>query len=509
MIKYTPQNQIRLELFKHPFEQELDKSNRWVIWASLLPWNDMAEVYCRQLHSDSGRKTVDVRTVLAALFVKHILDLDDRGTIQMIQENIYLQYFCGLLGFTTAPVFDPSLFVDIRKRMGDESFEILNRLLVNESEKLKHHQARIKRKGKKDQKDDNNHGEQEEHPPNRGILKVDASIADQQIKFPTDEGLLSIGRENLERIIDVLYEPQTDKTKPRTYRRIARKKHLEFSKKKRKGVKQVRKAIKAQLQFVRRDLDIIDMLLNDPVKRTPLSKRDRELLASIRQVYQQQKWMYENKTNSCADRIVNIFQSQVRPMVRGKDRNYTEFGSKINISEVNGFCFIDKLSWDAFNEGTNLLEQVENFYQRYGCYPKLLLADGIYLKRENRKYLKSKDIEIVGKPLGRPSKVSKESASKKYYKKKKAAKRNHVEGKFGQGKRSFGLNNIKARLPETSESWVNAIFFAMNMVKLLQLALKQSGFLWQFLKSGFLMVFKEFFTKYQMRNSNFAHQCAA
>ena len=59
--------------------------------------------------------------------------------------------------------------------------------------------------------------------------------------------------------------------------------------------------------------------------------------------------------------------------------------------------------------------------------------------------------------------------------KKKAAKRNHVEGKFGQGKRGYGLNNIMARLPETSESWINAILFVMNLAKLLQVAEKWKG----------------------------------
>ncbi len=75
------------------------------------------------------------------------------------------------------------------------------------------------------------------------------------------------------------------------------------------------------------------------------------------------------------------------------------------------------------------------------------------INRENRKYLNSKNIKIVGKPLGRPPVQQKQTATE----------RNHIEGKFGQGKRGYGLNNIKARLPETSESWINAIFFVMNL----------------------------------------------
>ncbi len=65
---------------------------------------------------------------------------------------------------------------------------------------------------------------------------------------------------------------------------------------------------------------------------------------------------------------------------------------------------------------------------------------------------------------------------------KKTAERNHVEGKFGQAKRGYSLNNIKARLPETSESWINAIFFITYLTKFLQLAKKPQKHLVALLK---------------------------
>ncbi len=294
--------------------------------------------------------------------------------------------------------------------------------------------------------------------------------------------MLNTSRENLERIIDVLYNTAVDGTKPRTYRRIARKKFLNFSKKKRKSKKEIRRGVKAQLQYVRRDLKIINQLLSEPGREKLLSKRDRELLETINKVYEQQKWMYDNKTHSCPQRIVNIFQPWVRPIVRGKDKNKTEFGAKINISEVNGFCRVDTFSWEAYNEGGDVEKQVENYKILYGCYPKVLLADKIFLTRLNRIFLKEKGIEIYGKPLGRPTASPQETPSQKYRKKKKAAQRNHVEGKFGQGKRGYLLNNIKARLPETSESWINAIIFVMNLTKLLQVAEKYPGFFVSVLK---------------------------
>ena len=224
MIKYTPQNQFSLSLFKHPFESELDKENRWVKLAELIPWDELANVYVQHLQSDTGRLSVDVRTVIAALIIKHMLKLDDRGTIEMIQENIYLQFFCGLKGFTTKAVFDPSLFVDIRKRLGFDEFDAFNRLIIEKSEQLKPHQARIKRKSKSNDEPDQTPGS-----GNRGTLKVDATVADQEIKFPTDVGLLNESRKQLEMIIDLIYHKDIDGLKPRTYRRKARKEFLNLS----------------------------------------------------------------------------------------------------------------------------------------------------------------------------------------------------------------------------------------------------------------------------------------
>jgi len=504
MINYTSQHQIKLKLFKHSFEAELDKENRWVKLAAVIPWDKLAEVYSRKLQSSTGRKSVNIRTVIAALIVKHKLRLDDRGTIEMIKENIYLQYFCGLEGFTTEAVFDPSLFVDIRKRLGGKEFEKLNRHIIEESEQRKPHQARIKRKSQtKDKTEDNSEEDsseepdQPDEPKHRGTLKVDATVADQEIKYPNDVGLLNDSRQQLERMINELYDPSIDGVRPRLYPRKARKEYLIFSKKRRKTRKEIRRGIKGQLQYLRRDLKVIDKMLDKKNRKQQLAEKDKQMLEVIKKIYEQQKYMYDNNTHSVNNRIVSLYQWWVRPIVRGKDKNKVEFGAKINVSEVNGFCRIDQFRWEAFNEGIFLKEQVENFKLIYGCYPRYLLADRIFLNRENRKYLKEKGIRITGKPLGRPPKAQVQTPSERYRKKKKAAERNHVEGKFGQGKRGYGLNNIKARLPETSESWINAIFLVMNLTKLLKVAEKYGNIFMSFLNR----------VKFTLQNDKYFRHC--
>ena len=92
--------------------------------------------------------------VIGAIIVKHKLGLDDRGTVAMISENIYLQYFCGLKSFQTAAPFHPTVFVDIRKGMGSSEFDLWNTLIIEKADSLKPKSKQII--SKKDKNQDKN-----------------------------------------------------------------------------------------------------------------------------------------------------------------------------------------------------------------------------------------------------------------------------------------------------------------------------------------------------------------
>ena len=201
-----------------------------------------------------------------------------------------------------------------------------------------------------------------------------------------------------------------------------------------------------------------------------LSKRLYRLLLVINELYRQQQWMYEERTHSIKDRIVNLHQPHVRPIVRGKAKSNVEFGAKISVSLVDGFSFVDKISWDPYNESGDLPEQIESYYQFYGYYPESVHADKIYRTRSNRKYCKERGIRLSGQALGRPCKETssnkEELAQIKRQQYQDEIDRNPIEGKFGQGKRRFTLNRIMAKLAQTSEAVIMVSFIVMNLEKL-------------------------------------------
>ncbi|HHH54086.1 MAG TPA: IS5 family transposase [Bacteroidetes bacterium] len=471
MLKYNSTKQIDIFEFTHPFETELDKENRWVKLSKLIPWDQLVEIYSKSLSRTKGKKSIDGRLAIGSLIIKHKLQLSDREVVESLKENIYLQYFVGFRSFQKKAAFDASLLVHIRKRMGKKQFDLMNEEIIRVSEKISSKTQKSK-KTKGNTNDNSNKptpNKPEKEKKNKGKLKVDATVADQMIVHPTDHGLLNKAREESERLIDELYKQTDLEKKPRTYRRNARKDYLAISKKKRKTKKEIRKAIRKQLGYLNRNIKSIHKLL-DLIgrKEFPLPIRDQRIFWIIQLLYEQQKEMYDNKTHSVKDRIVNIYQPYVRPIPRGKEKASVEFGAKLGVSEVDGFTRLANLSWDAYNESKDLKDQVKQYKQFHGYYPEVVLADNIYLTRENREFLKELGIRITGKPLGRPPKN--ESYYQKNKRRKEHRERSHIEGKFGQGKNAYGLKTIRAKRQDTSESWISAIFFVMNLVKLVKLS---------------------------------------
>jgi hypothetical protein len=468
-VKYISPNQLTFDGFETPFEQKLTKENRWVRLSYLIPWDQIVGLYDKQFSSKEGRPPICGRFVIGAVIIKHMLNLTDRETILQIQENMFMQYFLGYSSFTNEPPFDASLFVDIRERLSLGILNSISELIVaHHIDKVQSIES-VKNKNESDPKSNQNdvsNTKNEEKITHQGSLLMDASVAPQNITFPTDFKTLNASREKSEEIIDKLYDKCLHgDTKPRTYRRVARKDFLNTNKKKRKSHQEIRQANGKQLQYLNRNLKHIEDLLTvyeNNIEQTNLSKKLKNYYNVINTVYEQQSFMHQNNVNTIENRIVNIHQPHVRPIVRGKEGVKVEFGSKIQLSLINGFSFIDKLAWNAFNESTCLKESVESYYKKFGHYPKKVLADQIYCTRENRAYLKNLKIELHAKPLGRPPKEAVQIHIS-------PGERNPIEGKFGQAKVGYGMDNILAKLKTTSESWIGSIILVLNLVKLTRL----------------------------------------
>ena len=199
---YRGKDRQTLPLFSElfPFGGKLDPENRWLKIANLLPWEEIESRYIRH-YSAIGRPSLDGRLVIGVLFLKHMTGFSDDEIVKLVNENPYMQVFCGIEYFATEPLMDSSSLSKIRKRLGKKYFAELER---------ETYQVLIERKIIK----------------GKGML-LDATVFPEYVRYPTDTGLLNEAREwtvkQIKRVGNALGE------KVRTYCRKARQDYLNFS----------------------------------------------------------------------------------------------------------------------------------------------------------------------------------------------------------------------------------------------------------------------------------------
>jgi len=418
--------------------------------AEMMPWDMIEDIYAASFKNEKpdGRTPVTSRIAYGALYIKENENFPDERTLEHIAENNYMQYFLGLKEFHPEPLFDPSMMTWFRKRFNKEDIARIN--------------AEIYRR---------------QHPPeeppedggNKGELILDATVAPSDVRYPTDLSLLNECRENTEKMIDGVWDKTERKGHKTAYsRKKARKKYLKIAKQRKLRKKRIRQAVREQLDYVERNLNTLGNLIS-AVGTEALTDREWERLTIICEIARQQKEHLADSSASIPNRIVNLRQPHVRPVVRGKAGAEVEFGQKMAFSVVNGYTFIEEQSWNNFAEGITLIDSAEK-YRRHGFYPETILADKAYRNRENLRFCKEHGIRLSGPRLGRPKASEIKGEKEQIY--IDNCRRNMVESRNGIAKRRFGLDLIMARLPETAATEAAMNVLCLNVAHLLRLLLR-------------------------------------
>jgi hypothetical protein len=393
--------------------------------------------------------------VLGSLIIQMRMGFSDRDLVKQIMENPYYQFFIGLDEFQQTAPFVPTLLVEWRKRLDLDFVIKANDILCDAMPKAK--------------KSRKNFGASA-----AGTLIAtqicDATVAPQYIRFPQDTSLLNEARMKLEAIIDSICSTYA-LPKPRTYRKVAHKEYLSIAKAKKPSKERRRKAIQQQLAYVHRDLKYVDAFIQAGYE---LDEKHQELLEVIHKLYEQQQYMYDNNTHVVEDRIISISQPYVRPIMRGKASQPTEFGAKLHLSiDERGFARVEHLSFDAFNEGPMLQEALNAYKYHHGHYPERVLVDQIYRTTKNIAFCKEHGIRISGRKLGRPFSDEKHKKRDARIAAKDNSDRIQIERYFSVAKRKNGMGLITKKREDTSLSTIAMSVLVTNIFGSFKLALKE------------------------------------
>ena len=439
----------------------MNPNNRWIKMADSIPWAQFEQKYARLFKGKNGKVAKPLRMALGSLIIQTKYQFSDRELVEQLTENPYYQYFIGLPGYQEDPPIDASTLVLFRKRLKSDVIMEANEYLLAAT--------KAKKSESQDNDDDNTpptsgggteNSETIDISDNKGTLMLDATCAPSNVRYPQDFSLLNEAREKLETMI-IRFCKTYGLARPRMYRRQARKNYLALAKTKKRSSKKIRATIRKQLAYVRRDIKYLESFLSEDYAP---NNKEISLLLTIYKLYEQQNYMYKNKVHSVPDRIVSITQPWLRPIVRGKTKTPVEFGAKFDLSlDEDGYGRIEKISYDAYNESTVLIDAISRFNERTGHYPERVLVDQIYRTRNNRNFCKLHGIRLSGPKLGRPSETAKEDKKQEY---QDNTDRIEVERAFSLSKRCYGMGLIRTKLEETTLTSIALSVFVTNLFKI-------------------------------------------
>ncbi len=454
MYKATSSHQMTFNDFNQSCGMELDMDNEWCRLARAFNWAAAEEFYARNFPSRKGRRAFPVRMALGALVIQKRMRLSDRALVKAVAENPYYQYFLGLQAFSSRCPFTYSTLAGFRRRLSAEVLMEINEAFLATAAPTPEHAGA---KGKPAQENATGAGEAGE--ANAGTAILDATCSPSNIRYPQDFSLLDEAREKLDLMIDELHARlDGGARRPRTYRRVMRKAYLSVAKAKTRPAKKVRSLIYRELCAVKRNLGFVDAYL---VCGGSLTETQKGRLETIRELYSQQKEMFDARKHRVDNRIVSLSQPHVRPIVRGKAKAPVEFGAKYDVSlDEKGHARLEKLSFDAYNESGVLKDAVGRYKARTGHYPRKVLVDKIYRTRENREFCKAHGIRMSGRGPGRPSADGDASRREEH---RDDVARNEVERFFSREKRTCGAALVVTKLACTTLASIALSVLVANM----------------------------------------------
>ena len=427
------------ELYRRTFENtELGRMRK------ILPLHEMAVNFGlveQSLNPKRGRKSYFTpEGKVALMFLKMYTQLSAPKLLEQLNGNIHSQIFCDIYINPERPLTNYKLIDDIVGELaGSLKIQQLQDILAEVWKPLM---------------------------KNLETMFMDATCYESEMRYPTDQKLLW---ECVEKGYELMCEASQKLGihRPRTKYLDVEKANLTYRKQRKHTKGQTRK-------ITRRLLDLLGKILRETRKMKRehegvklFTDREKQTFDIITKVYRQQRNHFRSgdARESIPDRIVSVNKPYVRPIVRGKEVKSVEFGAKCNNILVDGISFIEKLSFNAFNEGTRLPHCIKMHKRLFGVDAKKIGGDTSYAGNANRELCTSNGILTSFVQKG---KRAKEKREKDFVRQELARVRaTAMEGSFGTQKEHYSLRRVKARKKETE---ILYIFFGIHTANVVLLA---------------------------------------
>jgi transposase, IS5 family len=311
-------------------------------------------------------------------------------------------------------------------------------------------------------------------------MRVDTTVVETNIHYPTDSSLLGDGARVLTRVMKrveaaagglarkIRNRMRTVRQKVRAIALASRQKGAAGEQKRRglyRGLLSVTRKIVKQAQGV-----LHEMKQFGRQKRQRVSGLGNQLATMserVQQVIQQTRVRVLGGNTKYSNKIVSVFEPQTEIIRKGKASKPTEFGKLVKIQEAENQIITH---YEVYNQRPSdaslLVDAVEKHREQTGRIPHTVAADSGFYTQANEKQLEASGVKRISIPNRKTRSPERRAHQKQRWFKKGQRWRTGCEGRISVLKRRHGLNRCLYRGPEGMQRWVGLGVIADNLINI-------------------------------------------
>lgn len=405
-----------------------------------------------------GRPGTPAEVILRLLLLKHIRDWSYEELAREVRANLVYREFTRIGG---GKVPDDKSISRFGRQLGPEAVEQLHQRVVAIAVEKKIVQGRK--------------------------LRVDTTVVETNIHYPTDSRLLNDGVRALMRVMKkVTAVAGKVGTQLRDRTRSIKRRVLEIARASRnkteKGQQKMKTAYGRLLASVTRvvgqakkfSAEIAGRIKRG--NRAALGKARRqleEMIPRVQQVIRQTRQRIFEGNTRAEGKLVSVFEPQTEVIRKGKAGKPTEFGKLVKIQEAENQIVTDYRVFEQRPSDSDLLiPSIEQHQILFGQPPTLVTADAGFFSAANEAQAKKMGVKQVAVPNQSTTSAERKQRQKKRWFRKAMRWRAGAEGRISVLKRRHGLNRSRYKGNDGMKRWVGLGVIADNLINIGNASLK-------------------------------------
>ena len=396
-----------------------------------------------------GRPGTTAEVVLRMLLLKHIRGWSYEDVTREVRANLVYRDFTGIGG---GRVPDDKTMGRLARQLGPEAITKLHQRTVAIAKEKQVVQGRK--------------------------MRVDTTVVETNIHYPTDSTLLGDGVRVLTRVMKRVAKAGCEAAVALRDRSKSVKRHMlavayAARNKNEKGQAKMKVAYGKLLEATSRvvgQAKKVSAALVEKAAPAILQKAKQQLddmIPRVQQVMRQARARVFNGETRSENKILSVFEPDTEVIRKGKASKPNEFGKMVKIQEAENQIVTHYEVFDKRPSDSDLLTpSVEKHVEQFAQVPELVAADAGFFSAANEAKAKQMGVKRVGIPSRSTKSEKRKLEQKKRWFKDAQKWRTGCEGRISVLKRRHGLNRSRYKGTAGMKRWVGLGVIADNMINI-------------------------------------------